>query len=124
MSKQHKTKEAKKQCIELLKRNACSFSAAANKLGVSRRTVNRWYADDQDFQAEVDDVRESLLDFAESKLVENIAAGKEQSVMFMLKTKGKTRGYVERSELAHSGAIDGISAININIVHAQQPSSL
>ena len=39
---------------------------------------------------------ENGLDFAESKLIENINRGKENSIMFFLKTKGKNRGYIDR----------------------------
>lgn len=43
--------------------------------------------------------RERLVDFAESKLIENIKKGKETSIIFALKTIGKKRGYVERQEI-------------------------
>ena len=46
----------------------------------------------------IEDADESLLDFAESKLVEHINDGDITSLIFFLKTKGKKRGYVERSE--------------------------
>lgn len=42
---------------------------------------------------------ETLTDFAESKLYELIQAGDKTSIIFYLKCKGKSRGYIERSEL-------------------------
>ena len=49
----------------------------------------------QDLLAEAD---ESMLDFAESKLIEHINNNDITSLIFFLKTKGKKRGYVERTE--------------------------
>ncbi len=45
-----------------------------------------------------------LLDKAENKLVDKIDAGDFQSIALLLKTLGKDRGYVERSELTGKDA--------------------
>lgn len=42
---------------------------------------------------------ESVLDIAESKLIENIQSNDNTAILFYLKTKGKKRGYIERSEV-------------------------
>jgi hypothetical protein len=42
---------------------------------------------------------ESMLDIAETKLFENIKDNDNTAIIFYLKTKGKSRGYIERSEL-------------------------
>ena len=46
----------------------------------------------------LDEVDESLIDFSESKLLEQINAGNLTAIIFHLKTKGKKRGYVESME--------------------------
>ena len=46
----------------------------------------------------MNDVDESLIDFSESKLLEQINDGNLTAIIFHLKTKGKKRGYVEKSE--------------------------
>ena len=48
---------------------------------------------------EVESIEDVALDFAESALHDNIKNGKEASIIFYLKTKGKNRGYVERQEI-------------------------
>ncbi len=39
---------------------------------------------------------ESVLDIAESKLIENIQDNDNTAIIFYLKTKGRNRGYVEK----------------------------
>ena len=56
------------------------------------------------------------LDYAESKLLENIRANKETSIIFYLKTKGKKRGYSERSELDITTDGDKINEVKIEII--------
>jgi len=53
---------------------------------------------DEEYKKSVEELSNLALDFAESKLHENISKGKEVSTIFFLKTKGKKRGYVERQE--------------------------
>ena len=41
----------------------------------------------------------------ESKLYENVKKGDVTSIIFLLKTLGKSRGYVERQEIIHDAKI-------------------
>lgn len=43
--------------------------------------------------------KETLLDLAESKLIQNIQDQDTTSIIFYLKTQGKKRGYIEKSEI-------------------------
>ena len=54
------------------------------------------------------------LDFAESQLHNQIKSGNTSATIFYLKTKGKKRGYVEKSELDITSGDEPIK-ININI---------
>ncbi|MEF2920033.1 MAG: hypothetical protein U0O22_06120, partial [Acutalibacteraceae bacterium] len=49
--------------------------------------------------AQVDEINEATLDFVESKLLENIKKGEVTSIIFYLKTKGRNRGYQEKTEI-------------------------
>ncbi len=74
---------------------------AAQMLGCARQTIGD-YIDRHPELAEIEiEAVEARLDFAEDKLMQNIERGKEPSVFFFLKCKGKRRGYVERTE--HTG---------------------
>jgi len=50
--------------------------------------------------------RETMLDFAESKLMEAISKGNLTAIIFFLKTQGRSRGYYEKIETNTSFSID------------------
>lgn len=81
--------------LEVLRGVALNISAACDSCNIGRTTYYDWYNGNVRFKEEVDNLSESLIDIAESKLMNNILAGKEASVFFFLKTKGKKRGYIE-----------------------------
>ena len=51
------------------------------------------------YKEEVDCITESAIDYVESKLYERIKANDTASIIFFLKTRAKSRGYQERTEL-------------------------
>ena len=70
---------------------ACEIS------GIKRGTYNYWMKHDSDFYnlIEKGDFENRLLDFAESALVKKVGQGDIIAILFLLKTKGKKRGYIE-----------------------------
>jgi len=89
------TKEA---MIKAIEGSFGNITLIAKRLDVYRSTV---YDNIKKFDLSdmIESEREKILDLAESKLIENIKAGKEVSIIFLLKTLGKSRGYVEKQEL-------------------------
>ncbi|MDD4685172.1 MAG: hypothetical protein PHD45_08065 [Bacteroidales bacterium] len=75
-----------------------NISSACRTVNVSRETFYRFKREDPVFAERVTEIDESNLDFAETVLLKNIREGKETSLIFFLKTKGRDRGYVERVE--------------------------
>lgn len=102
---QKKIAATKDRFIEAFKKKAGNISSACAAVNVSRQTFYTWLKDDAQFQVKVDEVNEYLLDYTESKLMERITEGDTTCIIFHLKTKGKSRGYTERSEIQHSGEI-------------------
>ena len=94
-----KTDIKKKGMIEALGKTLGIVTNACKQVGISRQTHYKWYREDLDYRKAVDDVENITLDFAESKLHEQIFEGNVASIIFFLKTKGKSRGYVERQEI-------------------------
>ena len=84
--------------LKAFKLNNCNISKSCEAANISRQTFYNWKEDDDDFRQEVVACEEALLDLAESKLMENINKGATPELIFYLKTKGKKRGYIERTE--------------------------
>lgn len=78
------------------------ISTIAGRLNCDWHTADR-YIKLHNLQDEVRAEKESLLDFAESQLLNNIKNGDTTSILFYLKTQGKKRGYIERQEVENSG---------------------
>ena len=88
----------KKKFLEIYENNMCNITNACKIAGICRETFYNWKEQDTEFRKRVEYAEETVLDFAETMLVKNIREGKETSLIFFLKTKGKNRGYVERIE--------------------------
>lgn len=71
---------------------------ACIKEKIPRSTYYLWYNSDQDFKEAVDDINNIVLDFAERRLYELVKKGDTTATIFLLKTRGKKRGYIERSD--------------------------
>ena len=95
----------KLQFLEALKAKFGNMTEACAAVNIARQTPYNWRRKDPVFAAGWDDVVESLKDFAESKLFQNIGAGKEASIFFFLKCRAKDRGYLERMDIYHSGRL-------------------
>ncbi len=100
--KQQKQHLKKEQFIEALEKSMGIMSQAAKKIGVERTTPYRWMREDEEFKDRVDEVQNVVLDFAETKLFELVQEGHPSATIFLLKTRGKERGYVERQEITGS----------------------
>lgn len=91
--------------LVLLYNREGNVTKTCQDIGISRPTYNRWYESDEEFAQGCQMVGESLLDMTEGALVKNIKKGKSTDIQFMLKTKGRSRGYGEKVEVAHTGMI-------------------
>ena len=91
--------QAKKTFLEALQRSLGIVSTACEKTGTGRTTHYRWLKEDPEYKAAVDQIAESVIDFAESHLYKLIKEGNPAANIFYLKTKGKNRGYIERQEI-------------------------
>lgn len=94
------TKDDKELFLKLLVRNAGNKSKACKAMNMSRQTVYNWMDDDPEFKKQVDEVEEILIDDAESALMKAIKDGNVTAIIFFLKTKGKSRGYVESMDMS------------------------
>ena len=99
MSKINKIQQNKKLLLKALQKSMGIVSKACEIAKLDRGTFYNYYNDDEQFKQDVDNMQEYVLDFAESKLLENIKDKKETSIIFYLKTKGRKRGYIEKQDV-------------------------
>ena len=104
----------KKAVLEALESSLGIVTTACKNADVGRTTFYGWLKDDEDFRKKVEELSNVALDFAESQLHKQIGDGNSSATIFYLKTKGKKRGYIERSELDLSSGNEPIK-INVNI---------
>jgi hypothetical protein len=94
-----KTARRKKLFLAAFERNACDVTSACKATDIGRRQVYTWRKVDPQFEEAFVETTEKDLDFTESQLKKNIKSGKEASIFFHLKCKGKARGWIERQEV-------------------------
>lgn len=102
MSKSNKIQHTKKALIEALEKSLGVVTTACKLVGVDRSTFYQYIKDDPEFAEAVKDIDEVTIDFAESQLHKQIKDGNTTATIFYLKTKGKKRGYVEKTEIDFS----------------------
>ena len=85
---------------------------------MTRQSYYNWMENDPAFAEEVEAIRQEQIDTVESALLNKIEGGDTTAVIFYLKTKGKERGYSERTELTGRDGKDLIPDIRIEIVDA------
>jgi ACT domain-containing protein len=103
--KSNKIGQTKKAIIEALEKSLGVVTTACKQVGIARSTFYEYLKNDKDFADNVKDIQDIALDFAESQLHKQIQSGNTSATIFYLKTKGKNRGYVERQEIQHDGAV-------------------
>jgi len=84
--------------IQVYEKKGCNITQTCTALGISRKTFYEWKEKKKKLDEGLKEVDESILDWAESKLVEHINNNDLQALIFFLRTKGKKRGYVEKTE--------------------------
>lgn len=120
----------KSAMLKALENSLGVVTTACEVVGIDRRTHYRWLQEDEDYKAKVESLSDLAIDFAESQLFELIKGAHREvstpdgeviriqdapntsATIFYLKTRGKKRGYVERTELA--GVSDAPVQIIIN----------
>tara|TARA_R100001460_G_scaffold1564_2_gene5837 strand:+ start:1212 stop:1556 length:345 start_codon:yes stop_codon:yes gene_type:complete len=107
-----KTKDQKKAMLASLEKNLGVVTSACKAVGISRQTHYNWLKNDTEYKEQVEDIENVALDYAESKLHNQITKENATAIIFYLKTKGKKRGYVERQEIIQ----DTPEALQIEII--------
>ena len=114
----NKNEHIKKGLLDALEKSLGVVTTACKQVGIGRTTFYNYYNEDIDFAKKVDDIENVALDFAESQLHKQIQEGSTAATIFLLKTRGKKRGYVERQEI--TGAEGVPTDVKIEILDANK----
>lgn len=96
----NKSRHIKKEILlKALEQSLGVVTVACKKSDIPRSTYYKWLKEDEEFKKQVKEIENVALDFAESQLHQQIQDNSTAATIFYLKTKGKSRGYVEKSEL-------------------------
>jgi hypothetical protein len=111
--KRNSTEVIKAAMIEALTKSLGIVTTACKQVEISRETHYRWMQEDEKYKSDVEDISDVALDFAESMLHKQIEAKDTAATIFYLKTKGKRRGYIERSEVDHNVSVQQLPDVII-----------
>jgi hypothetical protein len=110
-----KSRHIKKEAmLQALENSLGVVTVACKQTDIPRSTYYKWLKEDEQFAKAVKDIENIALDFGESQLHSQMKDGNTSATIFFLKTKGKKRGYVERSELDLTSGDEPVK-INVNI---------
>jgi transposase-like protein len=85
--------------VALIKKQHGNMSRCARALGVGRTTFWRWVDGDPVLRAAVEEETETIVDLGEDNIYRALKAHNLTATIFVLKTLGKKRGWVERTEI-------------------------
>lgn len=88
-----------KEIAQVLTAKDGNISETAKALGVTRFAIQKRVSKSAELQEIVSDARGAMVDVAESELGKQVRSGNITAIIFTLKTQGKDRGYVERTEI-------------------------
>lgn len=89
----------KKAFLAKMESTLGNITASCKAANIARSTYYEWMEKDPKFAAAVNELAEANIDFAESCLKQQIKDGNTTATIFYLKTKGKSRGYIETHEI-------------------------
>ena len=103
----------KEEMIKALEKSLGVVTIACKEVGIERSTHYDWLKNDEEYKKAVDDLADVALDFAESMLHKQIQEKDTTATIFYLKTKGKKRGYIERTEVDANIKFPDLPDINL-----------
>jgi hypothetical protein len=98
-----------KQIKQALKSSFNKPVYAAEKLGITYNALYDRVQKSKDLQRYREELDERNLDFTEIALMKGIKKGDSQLIKYHLNTKGRKRGYGEKTEVELSGEVKGNS---------------
>lgn len=95
-------------------------TVAAKALGCTPKTIRNYRDRYPSVREAITDSRDQMLDVAELQLAKQINNGNISAIIFYLKTQGKQRGYIERSEVVNYFGVDETLAKKLQDAFAER----
>lgn len=93
----NKQKLQKELVIICLEMSFGIVNTACKNAQIGRTTYYEWYNTDMEFREKCQEITESQIDLAEAALFKNIQKGDSTSIIFLLKYRGRDRGYATKT---------------------------
>jgi hypothetical protein len=107
------TKEMQiKKFLEVFEESLGNITQSCKAANIGRMTYYDLRKKNEEFKQATDDVIAGTGDFVESKLVGRIKSNCTAATIFYCKTKLKDRGYIEKTQQEHSGAVENRHTIS------------
>ena len=98
IGREEKTRLTKEAMLDALTRTNGTVRKACQLVGISPPTFYKLKKEDPDFAAEADACsRDMMVDLAEGSLMQRVLEGDTTATIFLLKTRGKYRGWSEKN---------------------------
>ena len=102
MGRPYLTRPPLEKLLEAITKSCNNMSVVAEMFNVSRVILYRWLSEVPGDEKVIEEARkaanERFLDIAENALLKNVRKGKETSIIYTLNTRGRERGYGNRTE--------------------------
>lgn len=89
----NKTEQAKRRMLEAMETKLGIVTAACELAEIGRTQYYKWLKDDQEFNDNVNLLREVRLDYAESSIMRQIEKDSFQAAKLLLEKDGQDRGW-------------------------------
>ena len=104
--RQANREKTKEEMLKALEVHLGNVTDACKYTGIGRGAHYKWMHEDDDYRVHVEMIDDIILDFAEKQLFTQISENNTTATIFFLKTKGKHRGYVEKTEVDNRVTIE------------------
>lgn len=94
--------------------------SAAKMARIEPQTHYIWMKRDKRYAERAKEVGETQTDFVESKLMQLINEGNPAAIIFYMKTKGKNRGYTERTEITGKDGEGLLTGVTVNVISKRE----
>lgn len=108
-----------KKFITALENSGGILQIIADRCNVTRLTVQNHIESHPELRPFIESESQKIIDVAENNLFDNVKGNNFWAVKYLLSTKGKGRGYIEKQEIEHLGELQNPVTINLIQINSE-----